>query len=141
MVNVVICGTKYELTKEPKHGVVRKIRLKEREVYKTIFSKFKDKINLNDEIDVAIMKIMRENPAEMIAYNELQEDNNLVNTISLATGNLFTVDDFDEMTEVELEEVFETCREFLEGDSKDFSEDSVSSIQHQTKKPAVKKKE
>lgn len=116
MSEIVICDVTYELTDEPKHGVVRKVRNERQSSLKHFLSQFKDELDMNGDIDKELQKIMSAHPSEAIefGYSEMEFKNRA--TISLALNHYFGEEDFDNLTETEIEDIYFKCEETLGGD-------------------------
>ncbi len=116
MSEIVICDVTYELTDEPKHGVVRKVRKDRQNSLKSFLSQFRDELDMNGDIDKELQKIMASHPSEAIefGYSEMEFKNRA--TISLALNHYFGEEDFDELSESEIEDIYSKCEEKLGGD-------------------------
>jgi len=95
MVNVIINNETYELTDEPYHGIVRKVRKMQKAMLIDFLSRFKDELDNNMKIEDALAMIANKHPDEIIEYSEREEDFIIVSTISLATNKMWTIEDFD----------------------------------------------
>ena len=137
----VICNKSYELTKEPKHGVVRKVR-KERQVsLKNFILMFKDEVDFNGDLEKELQNIMKTHPSEAIEFGYSEMDFKQRSTISLALNNYFGEEDFDDLTDEEIEDIYNKCHEHLGGDADDFFNRLESkSNQNQSVKMQGKKK-
>lgn len=145
MTSIVICGKSYELTNEPKHGVVRKIRKERQNSVKLFLAMFKDDLDLknlvkdkivqseesteetktldmNADADKEMERLIREHPNEAVEFGNNEAEFNVRATISLAASHYFEEEDFDDMTEREIEDAYKKCFEVLGGDVNSFFE-------------------
>lgn len=120
MSEIVICGKSYELTNEPKHGIVRKIRKERQSGIKKFMVMFKDGIDMNGDVDKEVQRLMKEHPNEAVDFGIEEAEFLARATISLATNHYFGEEDFDDLTEKQIETIFNTCKESLGGDVNDF---------------------
>ena len=95
MVNVIINNETYELSDEPYHGIVRKIRKMQKAMLIELLSRFKDELDDSMKIEDALVMIANKHPDEIIEYSEREEDFIIVTTISLATNKMWNIEDFD----------------------------------------------
>lgn len=116
MSSIVVNKIAYELTKEPKHGVVRKIRKERQESIRNFLALFKDGLNTNADLDKEIERLVKEHPSEAVEFGESEAEFNIRATISLATSHYFAEEDFDEMTEAEIQECYEKAKKIIGGD-------------------------
>lgn len=116
MSSIVVHKIAYELTKEPKHGVVRKIRKERQNSIKEFLALFADGLNQNADIDKEIERLVKEHPSEAVEFGDIEAEFNVRSTISLAASHYFAEEDFDEMTEKEIQECYEKAKEVLGGD-------------------------
>jgi len=138
---IVVNGKSYELTDEPKHGVVRKVRKERNEAIKGFLSLFtggmdleipkqvkgedpekeeQAKLQLNASVDKELNRLMKDHPQEAIEFGNSQMELNIRSTISLACNHFFAEDDLDELTEKQIEEAYAKCMEVLGGDVEAF---------------------
>ena len=140
MSEVVICSKSYVLTNEPKHGVVRRVNKESKASLIKFFTIFgadevltgaakeiaKNKeagiVDVNKDIESQLNVLMQKYPVEATEFGFDQQEALVRHTISLATNNYFDETAFDDMTEVEIEDVFLKCKECLGGDSTSFLE-------------------
>lgn len=123
MSEIVICGKSYNLTNEPKHGIVRRIRKERQTSLKAFLSQFKDELDMNGNLDKEIQKIMTAHPSEAIEFGYSEMEFKSRATISLALSNYFGEEDFDELTESEIDDIYAQCEETLGGDVDHFFEE------------------
>jgi hypothetical protein len=140
MSEIIICGSTYTLTNEPKHGVVRKVKAERQESLKTFLSLYEGEITKDMDIDDAISKMVKNHPEETIEFGEKQIDFDRRSTISLACNYYFTDESFDEFTESEIDDIYDKCIEALGGDSGDFFERLESKSNRNTKGKRQEKK-
>jgi len=137
MSSIVVNKVAYELTNEPKHGVVRRIRKERQNSIKEFLSLFTDgfdiepskaeteeqkKLDMSANLDKEISRLLKEHPNEAVEFGESEAEFNIRATISLTANHYFVEEDFDEMTEKEITETFEKCKEVLGGDVNHFFE-------------------
>ena len=124
MSEIVICDVTYEPTDEPKHGVVRKVRKDRQNSLKNFLSQFKDELDMNGDVDKELQKIMAAHPSEAIEFGYSEMEFKTRATISLALNHYFGEEDFDDLTESEIEDIYIKCEEKLGGDVDYFFEQS-----------------
>ena len=66
MVNVIINNETYELSDEPYHGIVRKVRKMQKGMLIELLSRFKDELNDSMKIEDALAMIANKHPDEII---------------------------------------------------------------------------
>ncbi len=132
MTTVIINDKEYELTNEPTHGVVRKVRRKQKELMISLIEKHSDIIKPTMALDEAIGIILKEKPEDMREYTLETEEFESIATISLATGYMFTYKDFDDCSEKEFWNIYDKCVEVLGGNVTDFFARYEKSITSQT---------
>ena len=121
-------GEKFNLTDNPKHGIVKKIKNKQNQLIVIFFENHRDEVDeiVKKDKDASVDSIMQNllvaNPAEMVAYSETCEDLNIIATISLATNRLWTDDEINDMTSKDLKSTYEKCAKALGGGYTDFLE-------------------
>lgn len=140
MVNVIINNETYELTDEPYHGIVRKVRKMQKGMLIELLSRFKDELNDSMKIEDALAMIANKHPDEIIEYSEREEDFIIVSTISLATNKMWTIEDFDTVPIGEMDKIFQQCKDVLGGDVNRFFRGYATNIQEAPKEPKLKKK-
>lgn len=140
MATVTINNETYELTNEPYHGIVRKIRKIQKGMLIELLTRFKDELNDNMNIEDALNVIANKHPDEIIDYSEKEEDFILVTTISLATNKLWDIEDFDKIPIGEMDKIFNKCKEVLGGDVNRFFRGYATNIQEAPKELKLKKK-
>lgn len=140
MVNVIINNETYELTDEPYHGIVRKVRKMQKGMLIELLSRFKDELNDSMKIEDALAMIANKHPDEIIEYSEREEDFIIVTTISLATNKMWDIEDFDTVPIGEMDKIFQQCKDVLGGDVNRFFRGYATNIQEAPKEPKLKKK-
>lgn len=140
MVNVIINNKTYELTDEPYHGIVRKVRKMQKAMLIELLSRFKDELNDSMKIEDALAMIANKHPDEIIEYSEREEDFIIVTTISLATNKMWNIEDFDTVPIGEMDKIFQQCKDVLGGDVNRFFRGYAMNIQEAPKEPKLKKK-
>lgn len=120
MTSIVICNKSYELTNEPKHGVVRRVRKERQASLKNFILMFKDEVDFNGDLEKELKNIMKSHPSEAIEFGYSEMDFKQRSTISLALNNYFGEEDFDDLTEGEIDDIYNRCHEHLGGDADDF---------------------
>jgi uncharacterized protein YeeX (DUF496 family) len=140
MVNVIINNETYELTDEPYHGIVRKVRKMQKAMLIELLSRFKDELNDSMKIEDALAMIANKHPDEIIEYSEREEDFIVVTTISLATNKMWNIEDFDTVPIGEMDKIFQQCKDVLGGDVNRFFRGYATNIQEAPKELKLKKK-
>lgn len=140
MVNVIINNETYELTDEPYHGIVRKVRKMQKGMLIELLSRFKDELNDSMKIEDALTMIANKHPDEIIEYSEREEDFIIVTTISLATNKMWNIEDFDTVPIGEMDKIFQQCKDVLGGDVNRFFRGYAMNIQEAPKELKLKKK-
>jgi len=140
MVNVIINNETYELTDEPYHGIVRKVRKMQKGMLIELLSRFKDELNDSMKIEDALAMIANKHPDEIIEYSEREEDFIIVTTISLATNKMWNIEDFDTVPIGEMDKIFQQCKDVLGGDVNRFFRGYATNIQEAPKELKLKKK-
>lgn len=140
MVNIIINNETYELSDEPYHGIVRKVRKMQKAMLIDLLSRFKDELNDSMKIEDALAMIANKHPDEIIEYSEREEDFIIVTTISLATNKMWTIEDFDTVPIGEMDKIFQQCKDVLGGDVNRFFRGYAMNIQEAPKEPKLKKK-
>lgn len=123
MQTVTIKGKEYELTEEPTHGVVRDIRKKQKRTSIAFLLKYKDVLDAlgpNVSIQDAMIKVAEKDAEGMSDYNEKMEEFLEISIISLATGKVWTPEDFDDIKESEFNQILLTCRNAIGSDAAGF---------------------
>lgn len=139
MSEIVICDVKYELTNNPTHGVVRKIRKERQDMIKTFLLLFKDEVDFNKDLEEEIQNLMKKHPSEAIDFGYSEMDFKQRATISLALNKVFGEEDFDTLTEDQIGTIYDKCAETLGGDVDDFfSRSEAKSSQNLSGKRAEK---
>jgi hypothetical protein len=121
-----INGEKIELVNEPRHGIVRQLRLRRRKMLAKILNT-KD-IKPEMSIEEAISTLIEKDPEKMMEFAAMQEEFNLFATICLATNRMWEMEDFDNLSESEFWHLYERCKDALGGTAEDFFEKYESSI-------------
>jgi len=115
MSTVVICGKEYELTNEPIHGVVRALKDKQKSITFEFLFKNRDIMDEKMGVEKAVEVIAIQRPTVFAEYDSALADFDLIGTISLATGHLFTNEELYNAKEKELTAIYEKCCEVLGG--------------------------
>lgn len=138
MTQIIINGEKYELAANPTHGAVRAVRHAQRSLLSELLIKYKDvvKFDPNQSIDSALAAILAYNPDELVNIRDRDEESNVIATISLAVGKVFSYEDFGSCTEKEYWDIFEKCKQALGGDSAYFFERYGGNSSSKTSSPA-----
>jgi uncharacterized protein YeeX (DUF496 family) len=140
MVNVIINNETYELTDEPYHGIVRKVRKMQKAMLIDLLSRFKDELDDSMKIEDALAMIANKHPDEIIEYSEREEDFIVITTISLATNKMWTIEDFDTVPIGEMDKIFQQCKDILGGDVNRFFRGYATNTQEAPKELKLKKK-
>jgi len=140
MVTISINNETYELTDEPYHGIVRKVRKMQKAMLIELLSRFKDELNDSMKIEDALAMIANKHPDEIIEYSEREEDFIVVTTISLATNKMWNIEDFDTVPIGEMDKIFQQCKDVLGGDVNRFFRGYVTNTQEAPKELKLKKK-
>lgn len=140
MVNVTINNETYELTDEPYHGIVRKVRKMQKAMLIDFLSRFKDELDDSMKIEDALAMIANKHPDEIIEYSEREEDFIIVTTISLATNKMWNIEDFDTVPIGEMDKIFQQCKDVLGGDVNRFFRGYATNTQEAPKELKLKKK-
>lgn len=122
MTSVVIKGQEYVLTNEPVHGVVRFIKNKQKEISLGFLLKYSGKLSQYKDkpVEEAMRFISEEDPKGVAEYHQSMEEFIEMSVISLATGRLWTPDDFFNLKETEYKEIIDACRLAVGGTLQDF---------------------
>jgi hypothetical protein len=138
MTQITINGENYTLTANPTHGAVRAVRHAQRSLLSELLKKYKDvvKFDPNQSIDSALAAILAFNPDELVNIRDRDEESNVIATLSLAAGRLFTYEELGSCSEQEYWELFEACKKALGGDSNDFCGRYGGNTSLKTKEPA-----
>jgi len=113
---ITLGGIVYELTSEPSHGIVRAMRKMQKDLSFDLVKKHRAAFTAGVKVEDALNKIFEDDPREVAAFAEMNEEFLLIGTISVATNKLWTNDALDLCTDREVKEAFEKCKEFLGGD-------------------------
>ena len=140
MVNVIINNETYELTDEPYHGIVHKVRKMQRAMLIDFLSRFKDELDDSMKIEDALAMIANKHPDEIIEYSEREEDFIIVATISLATNKMWSIEDFDNIPIGKMDKIFQQCKDVLGGDVNRFFRGYAMNTQEAPKELKLKKK-
>ena len=126
--STTINGEKYNLTDNPKHGVIKRIKSRQNQLIVVFFEKHKDEVDeiMKNDMDASVDSIMQSilltNPSEMTRYAETCEELNIIATISLATNRIWTDDELDELGEKDLKNIYDKCSKAIGGGYSDFLE-------------------
>ena len=140
MVAISINNETYELSDEPYHGIVRKVRKMQKAMLIELLSRFKDELNDSMKIEDALAMIANKHPDEIIEYSEREEDFIVVTTISLATNKMWNIEDFDTVPIGEMDKIFQQCKDVLGGDVNRFFRGYTTNTQEAPKELKLKKK-
>lgn len=140
MVAISINNETYELSDEPYHGIVRKVRKMQKAMLIELLSRFKDELNDSMKIEDALAMIANKHPDEIIEYSEREEDFIVVTTISLATNKMWNIEDFDTVPIGKMDKIFQQCKDVLGGDVNRFFRGYATNIQEAPKELKLKKK-
>jgi hypothetical protein len=142
MTSVVVNGVVYELTNEPIHGIVRAMKERQKQITIKFLSQNKEILPTDKmKIDDAMMLLVKERPMEMADYSSEIEELDRIGTISLATGHLFTEEDFFNVKESDLESVYDECSKALGGGMISFFERSRQNTSLRMKDAGLTKKQ
>jgi len=139
--SIVICDKSYDLTKEPRHGVVRRIRKERQMSLRSFLEMFQGEVDFNGDIETELKKVMTSHPKEAMEFGYSEIDFRERATISLALNHYFEEEDFDDLTEKELDDIRTQCEKHLGGDVDHFLglSDSKSNQNQNVKTPAKRK--
>jgi hypothetical protein len=138
---ITINDEKYTLVDSPKHKIVKKIKSEQNKLVSCLFIQHKDTIeeyrkeNKDATIEDIVGYLYTVNPDEVIQYNESCEDLAITSVISLATNKIWVADEFDDLTEKELMDIYNKCETAIGGNLQDFLEDSQIISVSKSKKP------
>ena len=122
MAEIVINGKTHPLTGNPTHGMVRAVKNSQRQLMSDLIKKYKDTIQLDGStpIQTAIGRILAEHPDVVTDFENRQAEENLIATLSLATGQLFAFEELETTDEKELQTAFTKCKKALGSDASSF---------------------
>lgn len=122
MTSVVIKGTEYPLTNEPIHGIVRYVKKTQKSISMKFLLQYSEKLTELQDIPVeeAMRIIAKDDPDGMAEYNQEMEDFIETAAISLATGKIWTIDDFFDVKDSEYKNILSNCKEAIGGGVLDF---------------------
>lgn len=140
-----------DFTNNPKHGVVREVReIRNRAItsfLKTYSSELSKLAEEDKDFDVnnAMVYLLKEHPDEFMEFQKQGEEADYICTISLATNKIWKIEELDELSFDEVEELFEKSKETLGGDidrffGKFLSNQTMNTIEEKPKKPTMRKK-
>lgn len=129
--SIIINNEKYELVDSPKHGIVKKVKSIQKNLVSSLFIQNKDEIekyrkeNKDAEIEDIIGYLYTIKPEEVSDYNDACEDLMLTSVVSLATNKIWNAEEFDELTEKEIADIYNKCETAIGGNLQSFLENSL----------------
>lgn len=120
MVSVKINGKEFELTDNPSHGIVKKVKKMRMEGVIKLISTHKELVPANVSVDQAIGIIGANDPEAYTDYTITDNDYNIIATISLACERIFTHEELDAVGDKDLYDIYVECARTLGGDANTF---------------------